>query len=222
MPLHWSATSGTITSIFATSFALIALVVNDWNISQIGDAKVTAGLWRVCTVDFPFVANGCDPILQPSAAVFSARTFTVLMVITAIVQVVFSVLVYTLLRNAFMMFVNVLVPGAPIAFGVLASLSWIASAASIVSQSDRMRYGAGFAMLIIAWLGFGIASGQYFFAYLKKQQEPAGDRRAGAGWTANNNRRRRRRKSKRTAGKGANSSGSTLRRRSTAGRAVGM
>lgn len=220
MPLHWSATSGTVTSIIGMVCSIVAIVVNDWNISQIGDAKVTAGLWRICTVDVPFVPDGCDGILDPSAAVFSARTFAVLMVITAVVEVIFSILVYTLLRNAFMMFVAVLVPAGPVALGVLVSLSWAAGAAGTVGGSDRMRYGIGFGVQILSWLFFGLASAQYFWAYLKKQQEPAGDRRAGAGWTANNNRRRRRRKSKRGKKAAGASASGNLRRRSTAGRAV--
>lgn len=223
MPLHWSATAGAVTSLISMACSLVALVLDNWNISQIGDAKVTAGLWRVCTVDVPFVDNGCDSILQPSAAVFSARTFAVLMVIAAIVEVVFSALVYALFRNAFMMFIAVLVPAGPVALGVLTSLSWAAAAAPVVANSGRMRYGAGFGILILSWLGFGLASALYFWAYLKKQQEPAGDRRAGAGWTANKNRRRRRRRSGRQksagSGQAANASGG-LRRRSTAGRAV--
>ena len=116
--------AGAALSATGTALAIMGVALPSWTASTIGDASVTAGLFAVCSVNVPFLDDGCDGILEPSLLLIGARALSIAQCVIGFFAVLSGALTVILLPNSTMLLTTLIITLIGLATGVLAVIAF--------------------------------------------------------------------------------------------------
>lgn len=92
---------------------------------------MTAGLFSICSINVPFLLDGCDGILEPSTSLIGVRVLSILQCVIGFFAVLSGVLTVVLLPGSGMLLTTLIVTLIGLACGVLAVIAFGKCAACV-------------------------------------------------------------------------------------------